>query len=83
MTKAEHDKRYAEKLAKVQAMQAAEESLPTRESVLLVDGETIEIWRYGVNDYSANYMQGDCSTRGTLMQVLEEIIEAYGPEAIH
>lgn len=83
MTKAEHDKRYAEKLAKVQAMQAAEESLPTRESVLLMGGETVEIWRYGVDDYSANYIQSDCSTRGTLAQVLEEIIEAYGLEAIH
>lgn len=83
MTKAEHDKRYAEKLAKVQAMQAAEESLPTRESVLLIDGKVIEIWRHGVDDYSANYMQDDCSTRGTLMRVLGEIIEAYGSEAIH
>ena len=40
--------------------------------------ETIEIWRYGINDYAVNFINGDCSVRGSLKDVIEEIINSFG-----
>ena len=47
------------------------------EMVLKFHDETIEIRRYGKNDYSADFITGDCSVRGTLLDVMKEITAIY------
>ena len=39
--------------------------------------DTVLIHRYGVNDYSVTYKNGDCSTRGTLMDILQDMDEYF------
>lgn len=41
------------------------------------DGKTIEIWRWGDNDYSVEFIDDDCSVRGTLLEVMQELDDAY------
>ena len=36
-------------------------------------GDEVVITQLGVNDYCAYWMNGNCSVRGTLEQVMEEI----------
>lgn len=52
----------------------------TLETTLKFEDETIEIWRYGRNDYSVNFINADCSVRGTLLQVMDEITAVYDLE---
>lgn len=47
-----------------------------------VGNETIEIWQYGLDDYSAYFVQADCSVRGSLLQVMQEINETFGIESV-
>jgi hypothetical protein len=41
------------------------------------DGEIMEVWRAGKNDYWVNFIMGECSVRGTLAQVMNEIYSIY------
>jgi hypothetical protein len=52
----------------------------TLESMYKIGDEIIEIWRYGVNDYAVNYVNGDCSVRGTLIDVWTEIFSIYAED---
>lgn len=45
----------------------------TLEATLKFGYETVEIWRFGVNDYAANFIEDDWSVRGTPWQIIEEI----------
>lgn len=47
----------------------------TLETTLKICGETIEIRRWGLNDYEADFIDGDCSVRGSLAGILIEIEE--------
>ena len=49
----------------------------TLEARLTADGEIMEIWRAGVNDYWVNFTNGDCSVRGTLVEVMNEIYSTF------
>lgn len=42
--------------------------------------EQIEIWRFGKNDYAVNFIENECSVRGTLAEVMDEIYSVYKPE---
>lgn len=39
--------------------------------------ETMEVWRAGKNDYWVNFLNAECSVRGTLMDVMNEIYSIY------
>jgi len=39
--------------------------------------DTIVIHRYGVNDYSVYYKDGDCSVRGTFIDILSDIDDYF------
>ena len=54
----------------------------TLEAEYKVGREMIQIWRWGINDYSANFINQDCSTRGTLLEVMRDICEAYNPQLL-
>jgi hypothetical protein len=41
----------------------------------MVTGEEIQIIQYGHDDYEAYWTQSDCSVRGTLAQILDEVWE--------
>ena len=47
----------------------------TLETTIKIGSETIEIWRWGLNDYSVNFINGDCSVRGSLASIIMEIEE--------
>lgn len=47
------------------------------ETTIRLDGETINIYRFGTNDYSAEFEMADCSVRGTLLDIMMEISAAY------
>ena len=49
--------------------------METLETIIKIGSETIEIWRWGLNDYSVNFINGDCSVRGTLADIVIEIEE--------
>lgn len=49
----------------------------TLEARLTADGEVMEIWRAGKNDYWVNFQNANCSVRGTLVQVMNEIYSAF------
>ena len=49
----------------------------TLEMILKNETEEIMIWRFGVNDYSAEFINAECSVRGTLKEIMEEISENY------
>ena len=51
--------------------------METLEARLIADGETMEIWRAGINDYWVNFKNADCSVRGTLVEVMNEIYSAF------
>ena len=51
--------------------------LATLETKLSDGKETIEIWRYGNNDYAAYFHNADCSVRGTFLEVMAEITTAW------
>ena len=53
--------------------------METLEKTFRVGNKTIEIWRYGVNDYVIN-LNWESSVRGTLMEVMEELFSIYGEE---
>lgn len=42
--------------------------------------DVIEIWRFGKNDYAVNFINADCSVRGTLAEVMEELFSTFKPE---
>ena len=48
------------------------------EARINVGGHEMVIERFGKNDYSVYYVEGDCSTRGTLAQVFSDICDTYG-----
>lgn len=52
----------------------------TLEKTMHLGGETQEIWRFGVDDYAVNFIEQDCSVRGTLMEIMSEIFEVYAEE---
>lgn len=54
----------------------------TLELAVTIKGENIEIWRYGVNDYSVNFIDRDFSVRGSLAGVILELVETLGLEAL-
>ena len=39
--------------------------------------DTIVVHRYGVNDYSVYYKNGDCSTRGTFIDILNDMDDYF------
>lgn len=43
------------------------------EAKIEIGGESIEIWRWGVNDYEIDFIDGDCSVRGPLAGIVMEI----------
>lgn len=43
--------------------------------IMKVGKETIEIWRFGKNDYAINYFDADYSLRGTLTDILTDLEE--------
>ena len=49
----------------------------TKEATYKVNGETIDIFRDGVNDYWVYFHDTDDSVRGTLKDVWEEIDRRY------
>ncbi len=54
----------------------------TLEAVWKVGDDQIQIWRGGRNDYWAYFANGDCSVRGTMLDVMTEISAIYGRELI-
>jgi hypothetical protein len=44
------------------------------------DNELITLDQFGPNDFSVNYWNADCSVRGTLLEVMQEIEETFGLE---
>ena len=51
--------------------------MPTLEATWTIRDKRVELWRYGQNDYSVNFVDDDCSVRGTLLEVAQEIDDAY------
>lgn len=47
-----------------------------------VEDETITLVQYGSNDYSADFHKAMCSVRGTLLDVMKEINEAFEIESL-
>jgi hypothetical protein len=47
-----------------------------------VEDETITLIQYGSNDYSADFHKAECSVRGTLLDVMKEINEAFEIESL-
>lgn len=47
-----------------------------------VGAEIIEIWCHKANDFSVYFFNADCSVRGTLLDVMREIDNAFGIEAL-
>lgn len=43
------------------------------ETVIELDGEVIEIYRYGKDDYSVEMVGFNCKVRGTLLTVIQEV----------
>lgn len=54
--------------------------METLEKVINLSNETLEIWRFGVDDYAVNFINGECSIRGTLMEVMNEVFGMYAEE---
>ena len=54
--------------------------METLEKVINLSNETLEIWRFGVDDYAVNFINGDCSIRGTLIEVMNEVFGMYAEE---
>lgn len=52
------------------------------ESTMKAGSETIEIWKYGEDDYAVYFRNADCSVRGTLLEIMKEINEAFDIESI-
>lgn len=50
------------------------------ETTIRLENETIDILRWGPNDYSAEFYNADCSVRGTMIQIMAEIFDAFGEE---
>lgn len=48
-----------------------------KETTLRFENETVDIYRWGPNDYSAEFHMADCSVRGTLLQIMQELSAAY------
>ncbi len=42
--------------------------------------DVIEVWRFGKNDYAVNFINADCSVRGTLAEVMDELYSTFRPE---
>lgn len=51
--------------------------METLETTIKVGDETILIFRHGVNDYSIGYVKADCSLRGTLMEIINDLNQNY------
>ena len=47
--------------------------LPTLETTIVTDRDTIQIQRWGVNDYDAYFVNGDYSVRGTPVDIIKEV----------
>lgn len=45
---------------------------------LMVGTEYIEIWQFGLNDFSVNYVTSEASVRGTLLEVMADLHETFG-----
>lgn len=43
-----------------------------------VDGEGIEIWQYGTDDYEVRYLTASATYRGTLLDVMHDLHLCYG-----
>ena len=54
--------------------------METLEKVINLSNETLEIWRFGVDDYAVNFINGECSIRGTLIEVMNEVFGMYAEE---
>ena len=54
--------------------------METLEKVINLSDETLEIWRFGVDDYAVNFVNGECSIRGTLIEVMNEVFGMYAEE---
>lgn len=46
------------------------------ETTVQLHEETIAIVRWGCDDYSAEYLNGDCSIRGPLRDIMLRVVEA-------
>lgn len=42
-----------------------------------VDGDIIEIWQYGRNDYEVRYLVAGMIHQGTLMEVMRDLHDCY------
>lgn len=45
---------------------------------LMIGTEYIEIWQFGLNDFSVNYVTSEASVRGTLLEVMADLNNSYG-----
>ena len=45
----------------------------TLEAVLMTQDGRVEIWRWGIDDYSAEFIDADYSVRGNLRDIIAEI----------
>lgn len=45
---------------------------------LMIGTEYIEIWQFGLNDFSVNYVTSDASVRGTLLEVMNDLHQTFG-----
>lgn len=41
------------------------------------DVEVMDLWEHGKNDWSVFFHNADCSVRGTLLDVIQEISRAF------
>lgn len=52
------------------------------EAIYKAGNETITITKFGPNDYNVYFHNADCSVRGTLLEVMQEINEAFEIETL-
>lgn len=63
-------------------MTITQEELKMLETTIELENETINIMRWGPNDYSAEFYNADCSVRGTMVQIMAEIFDIFGEEIL-
>lgn len=52
------------------------------EAIWKAGDETITLTKFGTDDYSVYFHNADCSVRGTLLEVMQEINEAFEIETL-
>ena len=52
------------------------------EAIWKTGDETITLTKFGPNDYDVHFHNADCSVRGTLLEVMQEVNEAFEIESL-